>query len=469
MVAGIRRSLAEETEEYEYMKDKINIKNVIVFYQLASIFNSETLSQVAFDFIERFFTMVVKTKSFLELDYIYLAKLVVSSVMCKSLELEVFNAAEKWLTYKTKERVKFAKDLLLKLRLHLLTDNTLNNLLTKSSLFYKTDEGLQIFKEVLYSKDNSIRIKSNPNFTNLYSYKRRCNIVVCGGYDKTSKKVVRNFSQIDGNDFNSVKVLPPMIEGRGFFNSVCLKNDVYVFGGLHNVCNYRMITSVEKYSPITNAWKVVASIYDARRLYCTCGYEDRIYLFGGNYHIAPNPMTAISSCLQFDATNYEWKEIARMKQERTSAACAIFNGKIVVAGGTDSDFLNILNTVESYDVSADKWSPMPNMVNGKDDHSLVVVKNKLFVFGTGTHTFEVFDNYSQKFATLKSPQLKMMFVMKAISIGNIINIFQSEHPYVICYDVDRDEWCEKSCEITDNLTWYSCVKVPWFLETVLTN
>ena len=65
------------------------------------------------------------------------------------------------------------------------------------------------------------------------------------------------------------------------------------------------------------------------------------------------------------------------------------------------DDLNDLNTVESYDVFGDKWLPMPNMMNNHYDHSLVVVKNKLFVIDCGRNNCEIYDNVFKKFVSFK--------------------------------------------------------------------
>ena len=119
-----------------------------------------------------------------------------------------------------------------------------------------------------------------------------------------------------------------------------------------------------------------------------------------------------------------------------------------------------LNSVESYDVFADQWTSLPNMINGHCDHSLVVVKNKLFVIGNENKSFEVFDNVCKKFVALKSTYT--LSLNKAISIGDKIVIFQHSSTSVICYDVDKDEWFEESCEVTKYYEDFSLTKLPQY-------
>ena len=95
--------------------------------------------------------------------------------------------------------------------------------------------------------------------------------------------------------------------------------------------------SVEKYSPSTESWEKVADMYDEREYYCACSYMDHVYIIGGclTYRI--------NSCIKFDTINQTWRAISRMNERRHCAACAVFEGNIVVSGGYNE------NTVEVYD------------------------------------------------------------------------------------------------------------------------
>ena len=197
-------------------------------------------------------------------------------------------------------------------------------------------------------------------------------------------------------------------------------------------------------------------MYDVRRNFCACAFMDKIFIIGGVN------INSTNSSLQFDTKDYSWNEVARMNQSRGLSACEVYEERIVVAGGYD-DVLNELNTVESYDVLPDRWSPMPNMISGKYRHSLVVVKSKLFVIGRNPDTNEVLDNICKKFVAIKSPQISSFGYLRlnhAISIGNKIVLFQDDKPVAMCYDVDKEEWSEEQCEVTNRLEFFSCVKIP---------
>ena len=153
----------------------------------------------------------------------------------------------------------------------------------------------------------------------------------------------------------------------------------------------------------------------------------------------------------------KWKVVANMNEARKYAACVVFQGNIVVSGGIYDG--NILNSVESYDVFANKWSPMSNMINNHFLHSLVTVKSKLFVMDGREHC-EVFDNVCEKFVVFKSSTTFRF--RDAVSIGNKIVILQNETSSIICYDVNKDEWSQKPCELTKDLEDFSCLKLPLY-------
>ena len=148
-----------------------------------------------------------------------------------------------------------------------------------------------------------------------------------------------------------------------------------------------------------------------------------------------------------------------MNKIRLNAACAIFEENIVVSGGCYH-----MNTVESYDVFADTWTPMPSMIEGRTYHSLVCVENKLFAIGGGARlntNCEVFDKTSNMFVTLETPNFLSKDV-KSLRVGSKVFAFQSNTKIVQCYDIDKNEWLKQCCEATEDLSCYSYVKVPLY-------
>ena len=109
---------------------------------------------------------------------------------------------------------------------------------------------------------------------------------------------------------------------------------------------------------------------------------------------------------------------------------------------------------------------MPNMVKERFCHKSVAIKNKLYVFGGITKTSEVYDSACKKFVLLKSPDdcfLRFLdFPLAVISIGNKLIVFQRKRNTCLTYDQEKEIWSEEPCEVSRNLSSFSCVKVPQY-------
>ena len=92
---------------FENINEKLKIQNAVLFFQLASKFNLSDLNIRVFRYIEHCFSMIVDTKSFLELDINTVSKILASSSLQIDSEVEVYNAANKWLNCNSEERSKF--------------------------------------------------------------------------------------------------------------------------------------------------------------------------------------------------------------------------------------------------------------------------------------------------------------------------------------------------------------------------
>ena len=114
-----------------------------------------------------------------------------------------------------------------------------------------------------------------------------------------------------------------------------------------------------------------------------------------------------------------------------------------------------------YDAVNDTWKWMPNMIKNRFDHSLVAVKNKLFVIGYERFdSCEVFDSSCDRFVFLKkSPNFNNN---EALTIGSKVLVPQYDRSHIDVYDVINEEWTWKYSEATSNVNLFNffCVKVP---------
>ena len=452
----LTKILTQKTLEKKVNKSflkTLNIQNVLISYKISKMFNLKSVAKQSWSHIESCFTILAETKNFLELEYILVAKVFASSELHITSELEIYNSVKAWLNYNVGERKKHAKQLLIKVRFALLSDHALEKILKETSLFTEEEECFSILKDVIKNKhcfkDSSCyRYCSSNNF----------NLFFCGGFNR-KYKVVRTVEQICGTKLKSNSTLPSMDQGRGCHKCVCIKDEVFVIGGIDS--NLDNSISIVKYSAATKSWTNVCTM-DYRKNFCLCAFMDEIFVYGGTIDIAYNNIyysPSSTTCVKFNTKKNEWTDIARMNEAVSYAACAVYQNKIIVCGGHANGY--ITNSANSYDPSADEWNPMPNMVTEKVHHSAVVVKNKLFVVSRYFDELETFDSINNMFVSLKLPLIKNNRVSEVVSMGNKFYVFfQSKNTYVLCYDIDENKWCRKSLKC--NTYSFSCVKVPWF-------
>ena len=437
-------------------KNAISIKHAALFYQISMKFHLSTPVDLSLRYIERHFPTVAGSRGFLELDFNSVMKLLSSSQLQCDTEVEVFNSAESWLGHNFDERAKFAKYLLLKIRFSLLPEHVLTYLSNRSSFINSNEECKALMKDLPYRKINTYQNKlKNINKTR-YCNQNKFNTIICGGCNIESSNAVRNTHSINMDQLKYERAFPRLVEGRRFSKVLCVKEDVYVFGGSDG--DLKCVNSVEKYSLLSNKWEYVTGMHDDREQFSACSFMDKVYLFGGNYR--DKNRTVTNSCIQFNTKDQTWKECAEMNQHRTQSACAVFQGSIVVCGG-GSNVRRQTNTVEVYDHVADAWSYMPNMMHTKRWHSLVAIRNKLFVIGSYTQKHEVYDSNFKSFVFIKSNS-PLNFFVNAISVGNEIIIYGFQTEIILFYDVQKNKWTEKKFKLTKKLSEFCCAKIPQF-------
>ena len=362
--------------------------------------------------------------------------------------------------YNFNERNKYAKYLLLIVRFPLLSDHALDYVLRKTSSFHSVEKCLAVIDEILKQKEKYFHYSPNSFFTSRYCSQNNFDILFGGDFfssNDSSGSINTSFvDKIDGGNLISSRKVPSLTNNRRFTGDgssiIYLKGHIYFFNCLYTEDSN--IKKVEKYSIATDSLEVVAEIFNDRSCFCACGFIDKVYFVGG-YKFCNTTAT----CTQFDANDYTWKDVASMNETRVNAACTVFEGRIVVAGGLNG---TSLRTVEAYDHLANEWSYMPNMIERGSDHDLVAIKNKLFAMGGWKNLVEVFDSTCKKFVAIKptvQTDNEFMCTTQAISMENKVVIFFLESSTVLCYNVDQDVWTEECCfPATDGLNFYT--KIP---------
>ena len=408
--------------------------------------------------MERWFTTMIETEDFLQLDFNIVRTLLASSSLNIDTEIEVFEAAVAWLNYKFDERIEHVTDILLKVRFPLLSEAALlslpNSSLCKSKNYVKIIVKRLIEERHYYFKDDLYKHKNNNYYLSRCCNQNMYDIFTCNGLKKSES---RSIQLVDGNTFETVRSFAT-INHKYLYEAVCLKGEVYLVTRYRHSGNHER--PIFKYSSIRNTWDKIVSIFDDRNHFGLCAFMNQIVVLGGCY----KDLQGIKTCFARDVkpTIHIWLLFNRMNDARIVPAATVFEGRIVVSGGRPHNNYGSHNTVEAYDHVANEWSRLPSMIEARWHHSSVAVRNKLFVIGgRESKLCEVFDSASYKFNALNSTLNFEGMRVKSVLIGGKIIIFsECQTDTVTCYDLENDEWTEKAFGRIGHFNLLSCTVVP---------
>ena len=437
-----------EKDICNFFEENKTWKNLTLYFKIANVFNLASVAQANLKVIERCYTRVIETENFLQLDVDLVKKILFSSELHITSELEVFTAANDWISFNLDKRTKFSKSLLMTVRFPLLSEPALKHLLGYS--ICKNDECRTLVKSMLMNRKTFYQ--QGKNAEHRYCSQSSFEVFL------SSRK--RKLKQIDlGENPHNVRFGCSLEKSEKIYKAVVVRGEVYVVAR-KQASDGRKSLAIKKYWGVTERWETVAET-GYRKNFGVCRFMNCVFIIGGMRRWGDMCTTS----LRYDTKFEEMKSIRGTEVERFDMACTAFDGKVVTAGGCalQETVYAENGSVESFDHVAGTWSPMPNMTRGHFRHCLVAIKTRLFVIGECERECEVFDKQSNCFALISSSLTFSNIspdIPGAVLIGKKIAMFGRQEKTIVFYDTENDDWYEESCEKLIALTYKSCVKFP---------
>ena len=289
---------------------KLNVNTATFYYAFSDTF---TNFHSALEYIERWFGLVVEEKKHLDLMFEQFEKVLYSSNLNISSEVEIFNAADGWINHDADQRCKFAKELIKKVRLHLLSSAALNNLLSNENWFSKSSHSKIYIENVMNRKtgfdyeriDHQNRYCGHSQFDMLISH------------DANKFHDIYKFEQ---NKLNRTVKVACRNKCFNVCSVVSINENIYFLGK----------SSFYSYSLIKKQWTDEMHFPENHILYCACSLMDTIYFLGGHSQFQTRAIKQVIYCTAFNTKLGNWKRITGMTGERNSATCVVY--------GVNSDF-----------------------------------------------------------------------------------------------------------------------------------
>ena len=239
-----------ELKTVQATKKVINIKNVIAGFVLANTFKFKNLNNFLICCIKSCFPMIAESKEFLQLDCSRLLKILSSSGLNVHSEIEVFSAADSWISFDFPSRKKFAKRILSTIRLSLLPISALRS----PSSFKKTEKCTELISKFLkdlknYNNERPIGYGSTRFFS-----QTDCTVVMIDSLFKGEISVTQAHAYSLENSSKTFNVTG--------YSLNCCERAVYLNGGIYfaETVLYKPIkgennsTYIQKYSLSTKTF-----------------------------------------------------------------------------------------------------------------------------------------------------------------------------------------------------------------------
>ncbi len=167
----------------------------------------------------------------------------------------------------------------------------------------------------------------------------------------------------------------PLPEARMSAVAASTAGKLYFIGGITpDGCTSR----VDEYDAAQNKWTQKSPIPTSRGSAAAVVLNGEIYVIGGRKDDDVLPVME-----KYDSLTDKWTACSPMATPRWHLMAATVNGKIYAIGGIAGigDKRTVLDVVEVYDPTTDRWTALPAMPVGNSNAGVTTVGTKIYIVG----------------------------------------------------------------------------------------
>ena len=166
---------------------------------------------------------------------------------------------------------------------------------------------------------------------------------------------------------NEWKEMSSMSQARSGNALVSCGGWLYALGGWDEE---NCLSSVERLSDISGTWEKTESMLKPRCWFAAVNCANVMYAVGGQ--CGEDASTVTKSVEKYNADDKKWLFVSDMNTERCAHAACVMHGKIFVVGGKNAND-RAVETIECYDPELDSWSIVGETEDELYYHSLVAL------------------------------------------------------------------------------------------------
>ncbi|XP_074053968.1 kelch-like protein 9 [Macrotis lagotis] len=354
----------------------VSLDNCVEVGRLANTYHLTEVDKYVNNFILRNFPALLRSGEFEKLPFERLAAALASNGLRHCGELELFEAACRWLRHE-EPRMELAPKLMKNIRFPLMSpqdlinyvqtvdfmraDNTCVNLLLEASNY----QMMPYMQPVMQSERTAIRSDST-------------HLVTLGGVLRQQLVVSKELRMYD-EKAHAWKALAPMDAPRYQHGIAVIGNFLYVVGGQSNydTKGKTAVDTVFRFDPRSNRWMLVAPLNEKRTFFHLSALRGHLYAVGGR-----NAAGELATVECYSPRLNEWSYVAKMSEPHYGHAGTVYGGLMYISGGITHDTFQ--KELMCFDPDADRWAQKAPMTTVRGLHCMCTVGDKLYVIG-GNH------------------------------------------------------------------------------------
>ena len=421
--------------------ERLNASNAISACCFAERFRCIEIISSAKTYILANFSVLAKTKDFLNLSSDIIKMFISSTEIDVSAEEDVFRAILTWIGYKESERKQYFAELFREVRLVYVSRDFLHSDIMTNDLVNENEGCMDLVKEAMQLIDSEdyrhisvqprksletpaivVRLEGFTQDDQILCYypredrwSRFRGIAPSNGNGKVISSNGKSYfiSQRDSaqthcsvscyDTFSNCWTSISFAQQRRVKN-VFVRNESEIYAllsedgccpgcvslrsrGMNSPCGKRHLSFITKYKPETNSWEDVISFdLGCREDICVVTKGNFIYFLGGyerNWH------RTLNNADRYDVSTNTWDKIADLQEPRRDACSASAYGKIFIAGGKFGNHL-ALSTCEVYNETTNEWQYTERSTDILSffDTNLMSVGGKLYHMKSGGFIYQ---------------------------------------------------------------------------------
>ncbi|XP_039262688.1 kelch-like protein 9 [Styela clava] len=430
----------------EFLMGEVTLDNCLDIGHIANAYNLEAVDSYVNSFMLQHFNQVF---DFNKLPIERFTFLLSSNSLKDCSELNLFNAAKRWLKYDLENRAQYAARIMEHIRFPLIAPNDLITHVQSVDFMRNNKDCMALLLEAsTYRMVPYMQPILQSNRTSIRS--DATHLVTLGGVLRHQLDVSMDLRIFDERSKRWIN-LAPMENSRYQHGIAVIGNFLFVVGGQSNydTKGKTAVDTVFRYDPRYNQWIKVRSLNEKRTFFHLSAIDGKLYAVGGR-----NAAGELSNVECYNPQFNEWTFVEKMREPHYGHAGTVYNGKMYISGGITHD--SFQKELLCYDPITDKWEQRRQMSTVRGLHCMTTVRDRLYVIG-GNHFKGTTDYDDVLECEYYSPDLDQWTAVAPMLTGQSdvgVAVFKEKIfvtggyswnnrcmvDIVQCYDPESDKW-----------------------------